>query len=413
MRDEIVLSPRRAARRRRLSARRRRSATTSSSTARSPGTRPRTTPAAGPRFVTDRDRISCGSRRTASLKAAISEQSRHGAPGNARRRPCRRRRSASRAGSAPSCSSAPTGSSPQSTPWSPTRCSATRRTVTTYSDYRDFGGVKFPTAGHARRMGGYPVLDLAVTAVRGQRRRGRSTCPRPCATSDRARRRRSKVGATASGSSPAARTTASRSRWRTTSSSSRRRSTTAAAFAVIAQVKTARAGQADPLRRSTRHGHFDHSGGVRAAVAEGATVVTQSPQRAVLREARSRPPTRSVPTRIAQAGKKAEVRRRRRQARASADAMRDRSSSTRSRPRRHAESFLMVYLPQERILIEADAFTPRPPNAPPPAHAESEPPEPGRQHRAARPAGRPHRAAARAGRSGRRPVRGSGQTPSR
>ena len=33
----------------------------------------------------------------------------------------------------------------------------------------------------------------------------------------------------------------------------------------------------------------------------------------------------------------------------------------------HAESFLMVYLPQERLLIEADAFTPGAPNAPPPA----------------------------------------------
>ena len=33
----------------------------------------------------------------------------------------------------------------------------------------------------------------------------------------------------------------------------------------------------------------------------------------------------------------------------------------------HAESFLMVYLPQERILIEADAFTPGAANAPPPA----------------------------------------------
>ncbi|MEO5843784.1 MAG: hypothetical protein ABIQ33_02970 [Caldimonas sp.] len=33
----------------------------------------------------------------------------------------------------------------------------------------------------------------------------------------------------------------------------------------------------------------------------------------------------------------------------------------------HAEDFLKVYLPQERILIEADAFTPGPPNAAPPS----------------------------------------------
>ena len=33
----------------------------------------------------------------------------------------------------------------------------------------------------------------------------------------------------------------------------------------------------------------------------------------------------------------------------------------------HAESFLMVYLPNERLLVEADAFTPGAANAPPPA----------------------------------------------
>jgi len=35
----------------------------------------------------------------------------------------------------------------------------------------------------------------------------------------------------------------------------------------------------------------------------------------------------------------------------------------------HAMGFLMVYLPKERLLIEADAFTPGPVNAPPPATA--------------------------------------------
>ena len=32
----------------------------------------------------------------------------------------------------------------------------------------------------------------------------------------------------------------------------------------------------------------------------------------------------------------------------------------------HTDSFLVVYLPKERLLIEADAFTPGPPNAPAP-----------------------------------------------
>ena len=37
----------------------------------------------------------------------------------------------------------------------------------------------------------------------------------------------------------------------------------------------------------------------------------------------------------------------------------------------HAVSFVMVYLPRERLLIEADAFTPPPPNTPPPAVANA------------------------------------------
>jgi glyoxylase-like metal-dependent hydrolase (beta-lactamase superfamily II) len=33
----------------------------------------------------------------------------------------------------------------------------------------------------------------------------------------------------------------------------------------------------------------------------------------------------------------------------------------------HTDTFLMVYLPRERLLIEADAYTPLAPNAKPPA----------------------------------------------
>ena len=37
----------------------------------------------------------------------------------------------------------------------------------------------------------------------------------------------------------------------------------------------------------------------------------------------------------------------------------------------HSDSFLMVYLPEEKLLIEADAFTPPPPNTPPPPVANA------------------------------------------
>jgi hypothetical protein len=37
----------------------------------------------------------------------------------------------------------------------------------------------------------------------------------------------------------------------------------------------------------------------------------------------------------------------------------------------HGEAFLMVYLPKEKLLVEADAYTPLPPNAPVPEVANA------------------------------------------
>jgi glyoxylase-like metal-dependent hydrolase (beta-lactamase superfamily II) len=103
---------------------------------------------------------------------------------------------------------------------------------------------------------------------------------------------------------------------------------------------------------------------VRAAVAEGATVVTGAANVPYFERAFATP-NALRPDRMAQAGKAAKfiaVG----DTLAMADAMRAiEVHAITASP--HAESFLMVYLPQERMLIEADAFTPGAPNAPPPA----------------------------------------------
>ncbi|PYN66211.1 MAG: MBL fold metallo-hydrolase, partial [Candidatus Rokuibacteriota bacterium] len=39
----------------------------------------------------------------------------------------------------------------------------------------------------------------------------------------------------------------------------------------------------------------------------------------------------------------------------------------------HHDGLIMVYLPKEKILIEADAYTPLPPNATPPTAANANP----------------------------------------
>jgi len=133
--------------------------------------------------------------------------------------------------------------------------------------------------------------------------------------------------------------------------------------AVIAQAKTLAPGK--PVRFAINsHAHFDHAGGVRTAVAEGATVVTQAANVPWFETAFAQA-NRVRPDRMAQEGK-----------RLSTLSVGDKlAMGDASRPIElhriadsvHSDSFLMVYLPNEKLLIEADAFTPGAPGTPPPA----------------------------------------------
>src|SRR5215510_11677320 len=110
------------------------------------------------------------------------------------------------------------------------------------------------------------------------------------------------------------------------------------------------------------HHHFDHSGGVRAFAGEGVTLITHDASRPYVEKIVAAPATVS-PDHLAKSGKKVAV-----------EGVRDRrvlSDGTRSVEIRqiagiaHAEDMLMVYLPKEKFLIEADAYTPPAPNAQP------------------------------------------------
>lgn len=112
------------------------------------------------------------------------------------------------------------------------------------------------------------------------------------------------------------------------------------------------------------HQHFDHAGGLRTAVADGATIVTQTANVPYLERALATP-NRIAPDRLAASGRRANFM-----------AVGDRaqlSDGTRTidihriTDSVHNDSFLMVHLPVEKILIEADAYTPLAPNAAPPA----------------------------------------------
>ena len=133
--------------------------------------------------------------------------------------------------------------------------------------------------------------------------------------------------------------------------------------AVMAQVKQLAAGK--PIRfMINSHNHFDHSGGVRTAVAEGATIVTQAGNKAYFEKILTNP-NKISPDLLAKSGKKAKI-----------VAVGDKHVMTdgvrtielhRMQDSVHNNTFQMVYLPKEKLLIEADAFTPPPPNTPAPA----------------------------------------------
>jgi glyoxylase-like metal-dependent hydrolase (beta-lactamase superfamily II) len=136
-------------------------------------------------------------------------------------------------------------------------------------------------------------------------------------------------------------------------------------LAVIAKVKELLPGKSIRFVVNTHH-HFDHAGGLRAYAAEGATTVTHQINREFYERLWAAPRT-LVPDRLS--GSKAVPTF---DTFADTHVLRD---STRTieihhlANSPHAEGLAMVYLPGEKILIEADAYTPdaAPPATPNPA----------------------------------------------
>ncbi|MDQ3698291.1 MAG: MBL fold metallo-hydrolase [Gemmatimonadota bacterium] len=133
----------------------------------------------------------------------------------------------------------------------------------------------------------------------------------------------------------------------------------------LAVIRTARALRPEKPLRSVinSHHHFDHSAGIRAAIAEGLTVVTHERNAAFYREIATRRhfiiadtlARGPQPLRLQTVGERR--------------LLRDGSRTVEVYPisdSPHAETLLMVYLPAERLLIEADVYSPPAPNAAPP-----------------------------------------------
>ena len=231
--------------------------------------------------------------------------------------------------------------------------------VTMYSDYQTFGSLKFPMR-ITQAQGGFPILDLNVREVQ-------ANAPADIQLPDAVKSATERVAVDkvadgvwflggGSHNSVAIEMKDYMILVETPLNDGR-------SVPVIAEVKKLAAGK--PIRYVVNsHVHFDHSGGLRAAVAEGATIVTHSQNKGYYEKAFANPNT-IAPDALAKSGKKAKF--------ITVDdkyVIKDRTRTVELyhvADSHHSDNFLMVYLPKERLLIEADSFTPPPPNTPAPA----------------------------------------------
>ena len=229
-----------------------------------------------------------------------------------------------------------------------------------YSDYRDFDGVRFP-GRIVRTQGGHPVLDITVSSVTANpgleiAQRPEAAAPPPVNVT--VEKLANGVYYLKGGTHHSVAIDQKDHIVVVEAPQNEARS-----LAVIAKVKETIPNK--PIRYLINsHVHFDHSGGLRTYVAEGATIVTHEMNRPYYEQAWAAPRTIN-PDRMAQAN-----------AAPMFETFTDKHVLTdggrsieihQIAGGGHNDAFAMVYLPAERILIEGDAWTPAAADAPAPA----------------------------------------------
>jgi glyoxylase-like metal-dependent hydrolase (beta-lactamase superfamily II) len=125
-------------------------------------------------------------------------------------------------------------------------------------------------------------------------------------------------------------------------------------LAVIRKARELQPGK--PLTKLiTTHHHFDHTAGVRAAIAEGLTIVTHSGNRAFFEQMARRPHT-ILPDALAKSPKPVSI-----EPVDDEFVIKDAARTlvlyhVADNP--HSDTMLMVYFPAERVLVQVDAFSP-------------------------------------------------------
>jgi glyoxylase-like metal-dependent hydrolase (beta-lactamase superfamily II) len=232
----------------------------------------------------------------------------------------------------------------------------------TYSDYRDFQGVTFP-GRIVRTQGGHPVFDVTVSSVTANPALDlpvpddvRAFTPPPVNV---AVEKLANGVYYFKGGSHHSLVIDQRDHIVIVEGPQDE----ARSLAVIAKARETIPNK--PIRYLVNtHVHFDHSGGLRTYVAEGATIVTHEMNRPYYEQVWKAPRTLN-PDSLAKASKPAQF-----------ETFKDKHVLTDGkRPievhliagNGHNDAFAMVYLPNEKILSMVDAWAPLAPNAPPPS----------------------------------------------
>ena len=242
--------------------------------------------------------------------------------------------------------------------WLPSPVLGDMAMETTFADYKDYGGVKFP--GHiVQNQGGHMVLDLNVTSVTPNVPNALLVAPDAVKAAKvppvvaESQKLADGVWFIGGGSHNSVVLEGKDFITVVEAPLSEERS-----LAVIAEAKKLAPGK--PIRYLVNtHHHFDHSSGIRTYVAEGATVITSEVNKDYYEQA-WKAPRMLVPDNLSRNPKKATF-------------VTVKDSYTLDDGNRklelhltegdnHNGAILFGYLPKEKILIEADDFTPPPPN---------------------------------------------------
>ncbi len=224
------------------------------------------------------------------------------------------------------------------------------KVVTNYGPYRDFAGVKFPTR-IVQYQDGLPALDVVVTAVRANPTFNVEVPANVRSTPTAVKSEKTADGVWFIGGDSHNSVLIEMKDYLIVVEAP---SSDVRSMAVIDEVKKLVPNK--PIKYLVNsHHHFDHSGGVRAYAADGVTIVTHEANRPLFERAANNSWSLN-PDRLAKSKKKPVF-----------QAMGDNmvlTDGTRSVElyqmvgNAHHDGIVMAYLRKEKLLIEADAFTP-------------------------------------------------------